>query len=330
MALLAFAFGCGGSEAEEGGPLAYSYPLDDVLRLNHLQMEGSHNSYHVAPEQTDIVEHRYSHLPLDQQLSKQGVRAFELDTRFDDQSGEHVVFHLGIIDDVSNCFRFVDCLKAIRGWSKRYPGHHPVFVMIEPKDGLPLDAEGRIAQIEAEVLSVFARERVVTPDDVRGSHPTLRDAIVADGWPTLGATRGKVIFFINDAGKYRDGYTRGGTNLDGRLFFVESTPGVPYESFYVLNDPASDAAAIQAAVTGGFIVRTRADSASVEPLAGDTARLDAALASGAHIVSTDYPGPVDGVPYFVEIPGGTPSRCNPLSAPAECTSSAVEDPRFVR
>ncbi len=321
---------CGGQDDTAAGPLAYSYPLDDVLRLNQLQAKGTHNSYHVAPDQTDIVEHRYTHAPIAEQLSKQGVRKFELDTRYDDQTGEHVVFHLGIIDKETRCLRFVECLEAMRGWSKKYPGHHPLFVMIEPKDGVPLDAEGRFALIEQEVLSVFPRPSILTPDDVRGAASTLRDALTTVGWPTLGEVRGKVIFFLNDAGKYRDAYTRGGTNLDGRLFFAEATPGVPYEAFYVLNDPISGAASIQAAVDGGFIVRTRADAASVEPLAGDTARRDAAFASGAQLVSTDYPAPVEGVSYFVDVPGGTPSRCNPRVAPADCTSESVEDPRFVR
>jgi hypothetical protein len=111
--------------------------------------------------------------------------------------------------------------------------------------------------------------------------------------------------------------------------FVDSEPGVPYEAVYVLNDPVADAAAIQTAVSQGFIVRTRADADMVEPLANDTTRRDAALASGAQIISTDVPIKIDRFEYFVEIPGGTPSRCNPLNAPGECTSEAIEDPRLL-
>jgi hypothetical protein len=46
-------------------------------------------------------------------------------------------------------------------------------------------------------------------------------------------------------------------------------------------------------------------------------------------VGTDYPVKVNGVDYVVEIPGGTPSRCNALTAPAECTPEAIEDPKFI-
>ena len=43
---------------------------------------------------------------------------------------------------------------------------------------------------------------------------------------------------------------------------------------------------------------------------------DAALTGGAQFVSTDYevPDPRFG-PYVVKIPGGTPARCNPVTAP---------------
>ncbi len=53
---------------------------------------------------------------------------------------------------------------------------------------------------------------------------------------------------------------------------------------------------------------------------------DAAIASGAQWVSTDYevPGRAYGQPYFVSIPGGTPARCNPINSPSWCTSGQIE------
>ena len=84
------------------------------------------------------------------------------------------------------------------------------------------------------------------------------------------------------------------------------------------------------AVAAGYIVRTFAESIT-DVLAGAPDELDAALASGAQIISTDFPAPRDdGVTYFVEIPGGSPSRCNPINAPAECTSNDIEHPRGLR
>jgi hypothetical protein len=61
---------------------------------------------------------------------------------------------------------------------------------------------------------------------------------------------------------------------------------------------------------------------------GDTTDRDAALASGAQYVSTDYRvlNPDFGTGYFVEIPDGAPGRCNPINAPVGCRSSALERP----
>jgi hypothetical protein len=58
---------------------------------------------------------------------------------------------------------------------------------------------------------------------------------------------------------------------------------------------------------------------------------DAALASGAHFVSTDYEEPNPAFSsYVVTIPGGTPARCNPVTAPADCSPTDVEDPERLR
>jgi hypothetical protein len=54
---------------------------------------------------------------------------------------------------------------------------------------------------------------------------------------------------------------------------------------------------------------------------------DAALASGAQWVSTDYPvdDPRFEPDFAVTIPGGAPGRCNPVNAPDGCQPSDVED-----
>ena len=67
-----------------------------------------------------------------------------------------------------------------------------------------------------------------------------------------------------------------------------------------LNDPIGDFDAIQADGAAGYVVRTRADADTVEARSGDTTPRDAALASGAQWVSTDYPVPdPDFGSYFV-------------------------------
>ena len=57
--------------------------------------------------------------------------------------------------------------------------------------------------------------------------------------------------------------------------------------------------------------------------------VEKALEIGAQLISTDFPAKVEEYDYWVEIPDGTPSRCNPLSAPNYCTPEAIENPTIV-
>jgi len=74
-------------------------------------------------------------------------------------------------------------------------------------------------------------------------------------------------------------------------------------------------------------VRTRADADTVQARSNITTMRQAALDGGAQFVSTDYevPDPRFG-PYVVRIPGGTPARCNPITAPPTCRPTDVENP----
>lgn len=310
---------------------AFEYPMDDELRLNHIQAKGTHNSYHIASEDMLIPQLQYTHAPLDVQLSEQGVRQIELDVRYNKFDEHFMVYHENF-DKGTTCATLIECLTLVKDWSDKNLAHHPVFIQLETKDGTSeSQAEAYFKSLEDDVLSVFPRERIVAPDDVRGSAASLREAVSGDGWPTLGAARGKVVFFIDDSSDLRSFYTHGKKDLDGRLLFIDAdTPMDPWAAVLIANDPTEDAARIEESVSAGLIVRTRADSDTEEALAGDTSRRDKAFESGAQLVSTDYPAKVKGVDYVVEVPGGTPSRCNPKTAPKECTSEAIEDPAFVK
>jgi hypothetical protein len=330
--------GTGGHGGTGGSAPAFDYPRDGTLRMNHLQALGTHNSYHQpTPDAESVPALDYTHKPLGEQLANQGVRQIELDTHWNANKGVMEVYHLYLVDEGTTCRLFTDCLTAVKTWSDAHPAHEPIFIQIEPKDS-PTDAasaETYFGNLEGEVLKVFPRERVITPDDVKGSAANVRDALATSGWPTLGAARGKVAFFIDNHDQFRGFYTHGGKDIDGRLMFIDADPTDPWAGIILANDPMADADRITAALKGNLMVRTRADSDNVQPLAGDTSMRDAALASGAHFVSTDYPEAVPGVPmsgppYVVQIPGGTPSRCNPVTAPKDCASTDIEDPKFIQ
>lgn len=311
-------------------PLAFvkgsvSLPMDASLRVNHLQAKATHNSYHRIPEAT-VPEWQYEHLPLDLQLGEQGVRGVELDIHYDDACARFRVFHIGLLDDLTTCDYLVDCLLALRGWSAAHPGHHPIFVQIEPKFGSSTADAERLAALDAEVLSVFERSWLVTPDDLKGSAASVAEGLAARGWPTLGEARGRFVFYLNTGGVLRDAYTSGRKHLDRRPMFAEGNLDEPFVAIQVSNDPVADRDAIARALAKNLVVRTRADADQTAAKPDPSPGRDAAFATGAQIVSTDFPAPVAGSSYSVSVPGGTPSRCNPVTAPTGCTSLAIEDP----
>ena len=364
--------GCGADD-KVPAPTAATYPLDDTLRLNQIQVLGTHNSYHVQArpalfawllkfDRSLAQTLEYSEAPLDVQFAAQGVRQIELDVFADpagglfanraglryakedtasgipelDQPGFKVL-HVQDLDFESTCWTFVSCLRTVKQWSDATPGHVPLMIQIEAKDGtipirnsaipVPIDAT-QLDALDAEIRSVFPPGQLITPDEVRGGRASLEDAIRTVGWPTLGATRGRILFTLDNGGTIRDAYVAGHPALAGRILFTDSPPGSPEAAFQKLNDPIGDFDRIRAAVAAGYIVRTRSDADTVEARTGDTGPRDAALASGAQFVSTDYPVPETkwGTGYLVQIPGGTPARCNPINAPASCTANDIENP----
>jgi hypothetical protein len=307
----------------------------------------------------------YSHLDLADQFELQGIRQIELDVFADPAGGLYArrgglialgqdpetyipelyppgfkVLHVQDIDFETTCLTFVQCLKNLRAWSNRRRGHLPIMVLVEAKDEaipdplnfgfaipVPIGA-AELNAIDAEIRSVFGAKRLITPDSIRRGRPTIEQAIQELGWPRLGEVRGKILFALDNGGAKRDAYVAGHPALAGRVMFTDSPPGSPEAAFMKRNDPLPDPSVIQNLVAQGYIVRTRADADTVEARANDTTTRDAALASGAQFVSTDFPvpSPIFGTPYMVEIPGGTIARCNPVNGPASCRSQIFQLP----
>lgn len=346
--------------------------IEDV-RLDELQVIGSHNSYHLAPEGAVRDGLRalvpdfaagldYTHRTLTEQLERFGVRQFELDVYADPEGGRYAlrqglaavglpagsgipeldlpgfkVLHIQDFDFRSTCLTLVACLHEIEAWSSTHPTHVPIHIMIEFKSEaieqiaagggfelpdlgvewtVPIAASAELfADLENEVLSVFDRERIIAPDDVRGERATLSEAVAVDGWPTLGESRGKVMVSLIDRGPSADLYRSGSPALEGRLFFTHADPGAPDAAIVRFDDPVTDADAIAQALADGYLVRTRSDDASTPD--GDTAQRDAALASGAQYVSTDLYDDV-GRGLTVRLPADAVVRCNPVTASALC------------
>ena len=355
----------------DGRATITSANTDDCVRLNEIQVLGTHNSYHIAPEPPVLAwlaararDIEYTHKPLVEQLSQQGIRKFELDVFADPEGGRYAkpaalsaikgldpvgrelldpgfkVLHTQDVDYRTICSTLKRCLTAIRDWSWANSWHVPIMVMIEAKDAVVEDRNGvqfvkpirigptEFRALDAEIRSVFAEDHVMTPDDVRGKHATLWQAIQSDGWPTLRASRGKVLFALDNTDQHLAEYLGGGAALKDRVLFVSSEPGQTSAGFLKLNEAlGEDENLIRQRVLEGFLVRTRADIPTAEARSGSTVRRDSAFRSGAHYVSTDYPDPSPfGSGYRARLPGAErlTARCNPVNAPSGCRNEWLE------
>ena len=172
--------------------------------------------------------------------------------------------------------------------------------------------------LDAEIRSVFPADEMITPGDVRGEYPTLEAAVLAGNWPTLANARGKVMFLM-DQRPVGPVYLEGHPSLRGRVIFTNAALGEPDAAFMERNDgPADEIAAL---VRKGYLIRTRTDADAEPARSDDTSTRDAMIASGAQILSTDYPGnePARWAGhYVVTLPGDVVARCNPVNAPAHC------------
>jgi len=293
--------------------------MDDVLRWNHVQTKGTHNSYHLEPDVPLDPSHVYSHPTLTDQLELYDVRQVELDVHLT-ESGEWQVFHLAVLDEETTCLAFVDCLSELKAWSDGNGWHLPLMVWIEPKDeldgvadGLSLIDEASLLALDDAIREVWPEERLFRPDDLRGTHATLPDA-VAEGWPTLETMRGRAVFALLDSGAHRERYLAPSDVLEGRVMFVDA--GSPEDPFAALFKDGSDDQ-VGAWIDAGFVVTVNGSAAGDDDAEAEAA--DAGkLAAGAHHVATDLASPGDG--YWFDLA----PRCHPRTAPEDCDDAEVE------
>ncbi|NUW34284.1 phosphatidylinositol-specific phospholipase C1-like protein [Nonomuraea sp. SMC257] len=308
---------------------------------------------------------QYSYPALDRQFADQRVRGIELDVFPDPAGGLYTaplvrrdaglpplsdpalrepgfkVLHWADHDYGTVCSTLTACLRQVRRWSDAHPGHVPLTILTELKSTDPAkEAQGGakspawnkalLEALDKEIRSVFPAERMITPDDVRRPGLTLEQSVLTRGWPELASSRGKVMFFMdNQTPALQAAYLEGRPSLEGRVLFTNSRPGRADAAFVGWNEPQGDnTAQIRDMVRRGYYVRTRADVPFTEARTGDTSRLEAALSSGAQMVSTDFPviglSARHGSDYTAELPGGAVARCNPVNAPHACRDRALE------
>ncbi len=347
------------------------------LKINQLQILGSHNSYHkhmdqrlftfleninfLLPAKYKVEDLDYAQEPLVDQLDVYGLRSFEIDIYNDPNGGlfynrnanrfvhmtveSHIaelqqpglkVLHIPDIDYETHYYTFKSMLRALKDWSDAHPNHIPIFLLVETKEETVGDVLGFLGfttaikytpaladNIDVEIKSVFGDDlkNLITPDMVRGSYPTLEAGVLEKNWPTVGESRGK--FIITMQGGAENEYLQGHPSLQGRAMFVMSDPGKPEAAFIGDDDPVKSGDTIPTQVRAGYIVRTRTDDPNKQNKTGDYRVQNAAFASGAQMISTDYyrPDPryitSPGIftNYSCKFPNNELARINLISAP---------------
>ncbi len=333
-----------------------SYILGPSLGLINALTVGAGIFPELEGSDLDPAQLNYSHRPLPDQLAS-GLRTFELDLFADptggrfsrplaaqllnepyptgvDQPGTKVL-HIQEINYISTCPTLVRCLTQLRAFSDANPDHLPIVINLELKEDTlpspfdvtpiqPFDA-AQLTILEDEIRSVIG-DRLVTPDEVRGTAPDLATAVTTTGWPSVADTRGRFLLFLDNDGAVQDRYLDLHPNLQDALIFTSGGQGEPHGALLKLNDPG-DGSQIRSLVEQGYMVRTRADADVVTPSPSQRA---AALASGAQIVHTDFPrGEAKlGSGYVVEFPTRAQARCNPvLASGSACQPAALVEPR---
>ncbi|WP_035456986.1 phosphatidylinositol-specific phospholipase C1-like protein [Algoriphagus terrigena] len=326
-------------------------------KLNETQVIGSHNSYKSAmpspildylnkvnPAAAQSLE--YEHLPLSEQLNL-GLRNLELDVFHDPMGGRFAnpkslamlpegtvfdpkkelsepglkLFHVQDLDVQSHHLLFKNALLELKSWSDQHPDHHPVFILINAKDGKvpmtvnPLPFTGTaLDSIDLEVRTYLGIDKLITPDQVRGDYESLEKAVLAGNWPELEAVRGKFLFVLDESEEKIRRYLTEKPELRNGVLFVNLKEGNPEAGFRIINDPVSNETYIQELVRKGYIIRTRADSDTKEARTGNYSKFEKAKASGAQVISTDYYIPSRLFPsdYSVSFENHTFERPNPI------------------
>ena len=313
LLLLMMLAACSSDPAEDGPWAACAEPGAD-LRLDHIQTLGPRASYHLAQPRPRSKRWAISHAPLAVQLEEQGVRAFDFDVHYG-QGGAFRVANRPGVDEGTTCATLRGCLGELRRWSDRNPCHHGLIVRIGNGDDIDADpVADHLAELDAAILAVWPRGRLVTPDQTAagiGVQGPEDASFAGPYWPTLMATRQRLVVVLSGTNGIRGAYLGLHPALVDAPAFVSGAPGQPGVAVVFATGPDA-----RKWVDKGYLV-------GVTPAATTKAGQDA-LASGAHVVFTDAPVPsavLGG--YSLTIPGGKPSRCNPATAPEGCTAAAI-------
>jgi Phosphoinositide phospholipase C, Ca2+-dependent len=288
----------------------------------------------------------YDHIPIAEQLDM-GLRNLEIDIYPDSKGGRYAhpkgldmaagleqydpngemkkpgfkVFHMPDIDFRTWEYTFEGLLQNLKKWSDAHPGHTPIFITLEPKSGgkSPFGTEPELFtasvfdEMDKVIIKNLGKDKLITPDMVRGKYKTLEEAVLHNNWPALADAKGRFMILLDNNKDLRDLYIKGHPSLKGRAVFTNSEPGTPEAAALFRNDPEDTT--ISGLVKKGYIIRTRADNSTMEARNNDYTHFEDAKKSGAQIITTDYylPSKMFTSTYAIKFDDGGYVRINPVN-----------------
>lgn len=187
-------------------------------------------------------------------------------------------------------------LKELKMWSDYNEGHLPIIVLVEPKTS----GIGKFSAMDEEafkyafsLMENILGDKLYTPADAIGDYSTFAEMRAANDYPVVRDLTGKFVFLLHES-KKKDSFTSlDETLLSQKMFYTayasslsKGKSGVYADNvlFVLANEPA-ETRDTDFAVENNFIVRTRIDLYHIV----SAKRLSTALASGANIMTSDYP-----------------------------------------
>lgn len=279
----------------------------------------------------DSTGNRYTNPAGYQYLKSTGVSELSNHNITDLDKPGFKVLHMADVDFRSKYPTLKLALQSIKNWSDKNLDHIPLFIMIEAKDmNWPLFKnatqvlkydEQAFDLLDKEIVDIIGRDKLITPDDLRGNYSSLKQAIENNNWPLVSESLGKIVFMLlpstGGANQEASAYVNNRPNLEGRVMFVQSKESDSYGCFLLLDNAIMRQEDIKNYVSKGYLVRTRSDIDTYEAKVNDQTRAKAAFSSGAQVISTDFfskdYNPYESG-YFVKIPGELKQvRVNPVN-----------------
>ena len=304
--------------------------LESGIKFNEISFLATHNSY--QSESTEEVKKLYSNLSdltfgllpenkgefksetITDQLNS-GIRSLEIDIEVFDRDGDvsFTCMHSPSIEMTTTCYDFELALKEIAMWSDNNPDHLPITIILEPKEFfLPLEDMKKFSIDYADEMDKALRsvlgENLFTPADMLRDYDSFGEMRKADDWCKVSDMRGKVLILLHDCGATQK-YIELDPSIKSQAMFPmlrQNDIERDCASFIIANDPDKLLKQKEAYAKSRVIIRTRCDSFGNAP----QERFEQAMATPAHIISTDYPPRTDNTSdsYVVSFGGRTTAR----------------------